>query len=133
MRRNVAEGRDMLRTLLLGPRRFAPIDDGRRRAYAFEGAIALDRLIAGVVNVPTKMASPRGCAARWRPIGWRASEVRGFARTLLRSFGFASQRSGGEGVSEQGSRIETLGSATERATRRVQTRLRRARRGTGST
>jgi hypothetical protein len=30
-----------------------------RRGYAFTGAIALDRLIAGVVELPTKMASQR--------------------------------------------------------------------------
>jgi hypothetical protein len=46
LRRNVVEGRGVLRALLVGPLRFTPVNDGRRRGYAFEGAIALDRLIA---------------------------------------------------------------------------------------
>ncbi|MDP2320626.1 MAG: hypothetical protein Q8O42_14960 [Acidobacteriota bacterium] len=58
--RNVAEGRAVLRALLIGPLRFTPIDDGRRRGYAFSGAISLDRLLAGVVELPTMVASPRG-------------------------------------------------------------------------
>jgi len=52
LRRNVAEGREVLRTLLVGPLRFTPTVDGRRRGYAFEGTIALDRLVAGVVELP---------------------------------------------------------------------------------
>ena len=58
--RNVTEGRAVLRALLIGPLRFTPVDDGARRGYAFSGAIALDRLLAGVVELPTKMASPTG-------------------------------------------------------------------------
>jgi len=37
--------------------------EDRRRGYAFNGAIALDRLIARVVDLPTKMVSPTGIAA----------------------------------------------------------------------
>ena len=58
--RNVTEGRAVLRALLIGPLRFTPIVDGKRRGYAFNGTIALDRLLAGVVELPTKMASPTG-------------------------------------------------------------------------
>jgi len=60
LQRNVAEGRAVLRTLLIGPLRFTPVSDGRRRGYAFEGTLALDRLLSGVVDLPTKMASPTG-------------------------------------------------------------------------
>jgi len=60
LRRNVVSGREILRTLLVGPLRFTPINDGRRRGYAFEGVIALDRLLSGVVELPTKVASPTG-------------------------------------------------------------------------
>jgi hypothetical protein len=42
----------MLRTLLAGPIRFTPIVEERRRAYRFEGRIALDRMIAGLVPSP---------------------------------------------------------------------------------
>jgi len=50
--RNVTEGRAVLRTLLMGPIRFKPIVEERRRGYAFEGLIALDRLVAGSVDLP---------------------------------------------------------------------------------
>ena len=66
LQRNVTEGREVLRTLLIGPLRFTPINDGRRRGYAFEGTIALDRLLAGVVGLPTKVASPTG----FEPVFW---------------------------------------------------------------
>ena len=64
--RNVETGRDVLRTLLMGPLRFTPVIDERRRGYAFRGAVALDRLIAGVVDLPTKVASPTGTVASQR-------------------------------------------------------------------
>jgi hypothetical protein len=35
--RKVSEGRAVLRTLLVGPLRFTPIEEERRRGYAFEG------------------------------------------------------------------------------------------------
>jgi hypothetical protein len=50
--RNVTEGRAVLRTLLIGPLRFTPVDDERRRAYAFEGLIELDRLVSGSIDLP---------------------------------------------------------------------------------
>ena len=66
--RNVETGRDVLRALLVGPLRFTPIIDERRRAYAFEGAIALHRLVAGVIELPTltRVASPTG----FEPVFW---------------------------------------------------------------
>ncbi len=48
--RNVESGRDVLRALLVGPLNFTPVLEARRRGYAFEGAIALDRLVAGVID-----------------------------------------------------------------------------------
>ena len=59
---DVANGRAVLRALLEGPIRFTPlVDDGRKR-YAFEGAIALDRMVEGVVNLPWCGTSPTGFA-----------------------------------------------------------------------
>ena len=55
---DVASGREVLRTLLVGPLRFTPVVDERRRGYTFEGAIALDRLVSGIVDLPTFVASP---------------------------------------------------------------------------
>jgi hypothetical protein len=63
--RNVAEGRSALRALLVGPLRLTPISEERRRGYAFEGTIALDRLLSGVIELPTKMASPTGFDDLW--------------------------------------------------------------------
>ena len=40
--------------------------DARRRGYAFEGAIALARLLTGVIELPTVMASPTG----FEPVFW---------------------------------------------------------------
>jgi hypothetical protein len=59
---DVESGRGVLSALLVGPVRFTPIDTPRRRAYAFEGRIALDRLVSGVIELPTltRMASPTG-------------------------------------------------------------------------
>lgn len=56
--RNVESGREVLRALLVGPLRFMPVNEPRRVGYAFEGSIALDRLVSGV-------SSYRGLA--WRP------------------------------------------------------------------
>jgi hypothetical protein len=67
LRRNVAEGRAVLRTLLIGPLRFTPIVDARRRGYLIEGAIALDRLLSGVVELPTKGTSPAGFESAFWP------------------------------------------------------------------
>lgn len=58
LQRNVQDGRDVLRALLVGPLKFTPINEERRRGYAFSGTVALDRLLVGVVDLPTKVASP---------------------------------------------------------------------------
>jgi len=50
--RNVATGNAMLRTLLAEPIRFTPVVEERRRGYRFEGRIALDRMITGLVPLP---------------------------------------------------------------------------------
>ena len=55
----------MLRTLLMGPIRFTPIIEERRRGYAFEGTIALDRPLAGVLELPPLVASPAGFEDVW--------------------------------------------------------------------
>ena len=60
LQRNIQEARAVLRGLLIGPLRFTPVNDERRRGYAFRGTIALDRLLAGVVDLPTVVASPTG-------------------------------------------------------------------------
>ena len=61
---NVESGREVLRSLLVGPLRFTPVNEARRVGYAFEGSIALDRLVSGVIElVPrTGVASPTGLA-----------------------------------------------------------------------
>ena len=66
LRRNVESGRDVLRALLVGPLVFTPIIEERRRGYAFRGTIALDRLLTGVVDLPTLVASPTG----FEPVFW---------------------------------------------------------------
>lgn len=59
---NVETARDVLRLLLAEPLRFTPIEDARRRAYAFRAPIALDRLVSGVIELKTLtgVASPTG-------------------------------------------------------------------------
>jgi site-specific DNA recombinase len=69
--RNVESGRDVLRALLVGPLQFTPIVEDRRRAYAFKGAVALERLVSGVIELPTLtgVASPAGIvASEWLPV-----------------------------------------------------------------
>lgn len=56
--RDVVSGRGVLRALLVGPLKFTPVIDKRRRGYRFEGAIAIDRLASGLMSFPTLMASP---------------------------------------------------------------------------
>jgi hypothetical protein len=53
LNRNVDAARDVLRILLVDSLRFTPLVEGARRAYAFEGAIALERLVSGVIELPT--------------------------------------------------------------------------------
>jgi hypothetical protein len=52
--RNRSAGREVLRVLLAEPIRFTPVDDEGRRGYRFEGTIALDRIVAGIVDLPLK-------------------------------------------------------------------------------
>jgi hypothetical protein len=59
---DVASGRAVLRLLLEGPIRFTPIVEERGRGYAFEGAIAFDQMLPGVVDFPPCVASPTGTA-----------------------------------------------------------------------
>jgi len=73
LQRNVPEARALLRTLLVGPLTFTPVDDGERGGYTFRGTIALDRLLERVVDLPTKTpaeeASPTGVVQEWtRPV-----------------------------------------------------------------
>lgn len=63
LHRNVQEARAVLRTLLIGPLRFTPVNEARRRGYAFQGTIALDQLLAGVVDLSPLVASPTGIVA----------------------------------------------------------------------
>jgi hypothetical protein len=45
-----------------------PIVEERRCGYAFEGAIAFDRMLAGVVDFPPNLASPKGPGLDYHPI-----------------------------------------------------------------
>ena len=67
--RDTESGRDVLRALLVGPLRFTPVVDERRRGYRFAGALALDRVVDGVVNLKTLtgMASPAGFEPAFQP------------------------------------------------------------------
>ena len=58
--RNVKSGREVLKALLVDALRFSPEVDERGRRYRFTGRIALDRLLAGVVDFPTGGTSPTG-------------------------------------------------------------------------
>ena len=64
-RSDLEEARNVLRTLLVGPLRFTPVVEERRRGYRFEGAIALDRLGSGIVDLPPGVASPTGFDTLW--------------------------------------------------------------------
>jgi site-specific DNA recombinase len=77
LRRNVGEARGVLRALLIGPLRFTPVTEERRRGYAFDGRIALDRLLSGVIDLsrsttrvqmPPLVASPAGTDEQWAHI-----------------------------------------------------------------
>jgi hypothetical protein len=63
--RNLTTGRDVLRLVLAGPIRFTPVNEERRRGYRFEGAIALDRMIGGVLETYPNGTSPEGAADGW--------------------------------------------------------------------
>jgi hypothetical protein len=59
----------VLKELLVGPLRFPADVDDRRRRYRFSGAIALDRLVAGVIELKslTGGTSPEGFVIRVSP------------------------------------------------------------------
>jgi hypothetical protein len=63
--RQVAEGRQLLRALLVGPIRFTPIDEAERRGYRFEGVASISGMFSGMVQV-IGMASPPGIA--WKRV-----------------------------------------------------------------
>jgi hypothetical protein len=52
----------MLRTLLVEPLWFTRVVDKPRRGYAFEGSIAVDRLLSGVIDLLPFDTSPKGLA-----------------------------------------------------------------------
>lgn len=91
--RNVATGNAMLRTLLAEPIRFTPVLEDRRRGYRFEGRIALDRMLTGLVELPELSAklhqlvsSPEGNALLWkRRLFGRMRRGRRWERTPLPS------------------------------------------------
>jgi hypothetical protein len=65
---NIDSARDVLRTLLVEPLRFTPVPTQHGFGYAFEGKIALNRLIADVIDAKTLtgVASPTGFANMWK-------------------------------------------------------------------
>jgi DNA invertase Pin-like site-specific DNA recombinase len=56
--RDRESGRAVLRILVAEPFRFTPIVDERRRGYQFTGTLALDRLVAGIVDLPSVGGEP---------------------------------------------------------------------------
>ena len=56
----MSEGREVLRALLVGAIRFTPVIEGRRRGFAFEARIALDKLLSGVVATANGWYVPNG-------------------------------------------------------------------------
>jgi hypothetical protein len=77
----------VLKTLLVGPLRFTPLVDQGRKAYRFTGVIALDRLVAGVIELKTltRVASPGGLDGLCTPIDHWFAELA--PRTQSRSEG----------------------------------------------
>jgi hypothetical protein len=67
--RNAESGRAVLKELLVRPLRFTADVDDRPRRYRFSGAIALDRLVAGVIELKTLTGgtSPEGFVIRVSP------------------------------------------------------------------
>jgi hypothetical protein len=63
--RNVESGREVLKAMLVGPLRFTPVVEERRRAYRFTGRITLENLLSGVVELPTRVTSPAGFDDLW--------------------------------------------------------------------
>jgi hypothetical protein len=74
LQRHMPEARAVLPTLLVGPLTFTPVDDGRRRGYEFRGTISIDRLLAGVIDLPMRTRaedmSPTHLVQRGAVGGW---------------------------------------------------------------
>ena len=58
--RQTRHGRDFLRTVLTGPIAFTPLMGAEGKAYQFEGEASIGQLLTGVIQLPTKLASPTG-------------------------------------------------------------------------
>jgi hypothetical protein len=74
--RNAESGRAVMKELLVGPLRFSPEVDERRKRYRFAGAVALDRLVAGVIDLKTltRVTSPAGIDCSYTPLNeWVAA------------------------------------------------------------
>ena len=83
---NVETGREVLQTLLVGPLRFTPVLEARRRGYAFHGAIALDRLVSGLIELKTLTGVASPSIPTWNQIHERLTAV----QQLRDSSGFAA-------------------------------------------
>ena len=62
LRRHVTQARQILRKLLVDRVVFTPKTDH----YAFVGTWTLGKLVSGVVDLPQRMASPRGMDTLWK-------------------------------------------------------------------
>lgn len=60
MTRQIAEARQLLRVLLVGPLQFTPFIEGRRRGYRFTGTVSVAGLFDGVIAMEC-------CRCKWRP------------------------------------------------------------------
>ena len=60
--KSIEDGRQVLREVLVGPLRFTP----EGRTYRFEGEAAIGQIVAGMVGLPTVVASPTG----FEPVFW---------------------------------------------------------------
>ena len=58
--RQTSHGRDFLRKVLTGPIEFTPVVQGRRKGYRFKGEASIGKLLSGVADLPTSLASPTG-------------------------------------------------------------------------
>jgi len=63
LHRHIPQARQILRKLLVERVVFTPKTDH----YAFVGTWTLGKLVSGVVDLPQRMASPRGIALMWTP------------------------------------------------------------------
>ena len=63
--RQTRHGRDFLRKVLTGPIEFTPRIEGEVKGYEFRGEASLGQLLAGIVDLPTNVASPTGFDTLW--------------------------------------------------------------------